>query len=85
MQSPMIAANTLLMMVPMVIALGIVVKASQMALGPQATQKGNYVVRVSSGGSTKYVGIFKSEARANEYASNVKFRYPKAKVTVLGG
>lgn len=82
--SPTIAANTLLMMVPTVVALGIVVHASKLAFGPRATQQGNYVVRVSSGGRTKYVGVFKNEAAANEYATNVKFRFPKAKVTVLG-
>jgi len=80
--------GALIGMIPVVVAAGIVVSLTKSTLTERdedgkRVREGKYIVKVSKGSDTKYVGPFKTKTQADQYARKVKAQYPAYKVSVV--
>lgn len=80
--------GALISMIPVVAATGVVVSLTKSTLAERdedgkRVREGKYIVKVSKGSDTKYVGPFKTKAQADQYARKVKAQYPAYKVSVV--
>lgn len=80
--------DALVGMIPVAAATGVMVSVTKSMLTEKddsgnRIRKGKYIVKVTKGSDTKYVGPFTTKKLAQEYVDKVEDEFPSAKVNIV--
>ncbi len=80
--------DALVGMIPVAAATGVMVSVTKSMLtekddGGKRIRKGKYIVKVTKGNDTKFVGPFTTKVLAEEYIEKVEMEFPTAKVSIV--